>query len=487
MATEQVKIQVSAEDKASSILESITGSLGGFNTALLGITGAVAAVGLGLVKVSNDVAGFNKLIAKAGANVNASKDQLDQFRKVALDATRDTMFSAEQAAEALFQLAGGTISAQEAMNSLNEIITFATAAGFDSLKDATLAVSDMMVLFKLREDELARATDVMTRANQISFTTMEELISAMQQAGPAAAQAGIKFEEMIAILSALADTGFRGMEAGVGIKRALDQLAMTNVQEKLAEIGVSVLNAKGEFIGLIELLRQLEIHTQSMTGFEKQAFLADIFGLVAGPKMAALLNQGSEAVQKYANELNNAGGATQRTAAAVNEAINPVQQLSNRWFEFKTSIAPAVILVLESIIALIDNMGMVIDIWVTEFKRQFGEVKEFAEGLINTFSRIVQKASEVWSSVNNAFSGARSVLGFASGGIVPGPLGAPQLAVVHGGEQVIPASGLRSARGTNNIVVNISGNTISNDLDIRELADRVGNEIMRVLKSNIRI
>ena len=33
-----------------------------------------------------------------------------------------------------------------------------------------------------------------------------------------------------------------------------------------------------------------------------------------------------------------------------------------------------------------------------------------------------------------------NIPGFASGGIVPGPLGAPQLAIVHGGEQIIPAN-----------------------------------------------
>lgn len=38
------------------------------------------------------------------------------------------------------------------------------------------------------------------------------------------------------------------------------------------------------------------------------------------------------------------------------------------------------------------------------------------------------------------FGGAmRSILGFATGGVVPGPVGAPQLAVVHGGETVVPA------------------------------------------------
>jgi hypothetical protein len=37
--------------------------------------------------------------------------------------------------------------------------------------------------------------------------------------------------------------------------------------------------------------------------------------------------------------------------------------------------------------------------------------------------------------------GAAPVSGFAAGGVVPGPMGAPQLAVVHGGETITPAGG----------------------------------------------
>ena len=38
---------------------------------------------------------------------------------------------------------------------------------------------------------------------------------------------------------------------------------------------------------------------------------------------------------------------------------------------------------------------------------------------------------------------------YAKGGIVPGPVGRPQLAVVHGGEEVIPASRRGSGGGVN--------------------------------------
>lgn len=50
--------------------------------------------------------------------------------------------------------------------------------------------------------------------------------------------------------------------------------------------------------------------------------------------------------------------------------------------------------------------------------------------------------------------------GFATGGIVPGPVGAPMLAVVHGGEEV-RTPGQQRAGGGGNIVINVYGSVIS--------------------------
>lgn len=51
--------------------------------------------------------------------------------------------------------------------------------------------------------------------------------------------------------------------------------------------------------------------------------------------------------------------------------------------------------------------------------------------------------------IGGLFAGIGKLFGFAEGGIVPGPIGFPQLAVVHGGEQVIPANERGGGAATN--------------------------------------
>ena len=61
---------------------------------------------------------------------------------------------------------------------------------------------------------------------------------------------------------------------------------------------------------------------------------------------------------------------------------------------------------------------------------------------------------------------------FASGGIVPGPIGMPQLATVHGGETVIPVDG--SGGDTFNI-------SISSDMTAPDAAERLVRDLVPML------
>jgi hypothetical protein len=60
------------------------------------------------------------------------------------------------------------------------------------------------------------------------------------------------------------------------------------------------------------------------------------------------------------------------------------------------------------------------------------------------------------------------LLGFANGGVVPGPIGAPQLAVVHGGETVTPPGGMGGGGSTFNITINTTGGINPQEL-VREI------------------
>ena len=50
-------------------------------------------------------------------------------------------------------------------------------------------------------------------------------------------------------------------------------MADAGVQKKLQGLGINVKNSKGEFIGLVDFVRQLEKVTGKMSGIDKQAFL----------------------------------------------------------------------------------------------------------------------------------------------------------------------------------------------------------------------
>lgn len=92
--------------------------------------------------------------------------------------------------------------------------------------------------------------------------------------------------------------------------------------------------------------------------------------------------------------------------------------------------------------------------WVVE---QISEAIDVAKDLIDQLQTIASLGGS--GALLGAGIGAQSALlgaitGFQAGGIVPGPIGAPQLAVVHGGETITPAG-----RGAINFspTINVSG------------------------------
>jgi len=105
------------------------------------------------------------------------------------------------------------------------------------------------------------------------------------------------------------------------------------------------------------------------------------------------------------------------------------------------------------------------------------------------FSTVKEVASNIGNAISNTFN---SVVGwfssklpqFEEGGIVNAPVGQPVMAVVHGGEKVIPASQVNSPTNnvSNNINVNI-GIYAGSEVEKRNLAMKLWSEIGRLAKS----
>ena len=137
----------------------------------------------------------------------------------------------------------------------------------------------------------------------------------------------------------------------------------------------------------------------------------------------------------------------------------------------------------------------IFDAFVTWFKFLRTLPDKMAKNLLEKFEWFKDIGPKIWKILRSAFESARDFivngiksvfkpreggiiskakdfLGFAQGGIVPGPIGAPQLAVVHGGEEVL-TPGQRG--GT--MIFNINNPVVRTDRDLKRIAE----EVSRVL------
>lgn len=97
------------------------------------------------------------------------------------------------------------------------------------------------------------------------------------------------------------------------------------------------------------------------------------------------------------------------------------------------------------------------------------KVADAFKGMIPDWMMKIFKGGK--SFLGSTVSKAKSWLGFAEGGIVPGPKGAPVPAIVHGGERIIP-NGKDGFGGSISQNITINAN-VSNDYDVRKLADQL--------------
>lgn len=97
-------------------------------------------------------------------------------------------------------------------------------------------------------------------------------------------------------------------------------------------------------------------------------------------------------------------------------------------------------------------------------------------GPLGSVLDVLNKVGEKFRNIPgaNVLRSIGNLPGFAEGGVVPGPIGAPTLAVVHGGETVVPANGKAPAGvgGTVNLSVNV-GTFVGTEMEKRKLAEEL--------------
>lgn len=394
-------IVISSKDETAPGVASAEGNISRLGRGVLGATAAWSAFG----SATTTAVGFLSDAARAGADDEASTLRLQQ----ALENTGASWAAQQGAIEARIEAGQRLAFSDDQMRDSLSLLLAQTGSLDEALKRQKLAM------------DLARGAhiDVVTASKLLGKVT-DENVNVLGRYG-ISVQKGA--DETALFAAVQQKFGGQAETYGNSTQGAIQRV--TNATDDWKE---SVGQALGPFQGLIALL------PAASSGFT-------LTGAVLGPLISGVAALGETSL---------ATAAKTAIVRAATLAWTAVQWLLNVALTANPIgiVIVAIAALVAGVIWAYQNVGWFRDAvnaaWST-LQSWAGWIGSHLQPILNWLGDRLRDLAGFLNTVRGGLGALGSIAlpGFQAGGIVPGPIGAPMLAVVHGGEEVIEAGGRR--------------------------------------------
>jgi TP901 family phage tail tape measure protein len=283
----------------------ITGMEAGMNRFLVGMTGvAASAVGImGAFKLADAAGEFEQSVAAAGAVSKASAAEMDLMKKAALGMATDLGSTPVQAMNALQELAAAGYSAQESIDLLRPTLELAAGSlGKLSPEEAAGLASQALKAFGIDAKLAGVAVDQMLSAVNTFALSASDLPQALGIASRGAQAMNQSLTETVVAVG-LVKNVIPGIERGsTAVATSMEKMVSSKTQKALREIGVSAVDATGNFRPFLDVIGDMLPALDKMTIADRGAFLVDTFGAHALAGVTAIMTQLTTGVKTNTGE-----------------------------------------------------------------------------------------------------------------------------------------------------------------------------------------
>ncbi len=328
-----------AQKKLEAVASNFT-KLGSKLTA--SITLPIAALGSKVVSLSKD---FEQSMANAGSVSSATAEELERMKNIAREMGAKTIFSASDAADALYYMASAGYKVDQMGMAIESTLNLASATQND-LAFTTDTVVASLNQFGLEADSAERVANVYASAIGYSQATLEKLGNSMSYVGPVAHSLGYSIEETTGALSVLYNAGYDGSMAGTSLRQAFVALMnpTTKAQKIFSELGLDLAKldpTTNSFAGILDTLKESGIST---------AQAMEVFGARAGPGMLALLSVGGDAVREMTDAVTGTNSANEMAAMQLNTLQGEYAELESQVEEIALQFGDILIPIIRELI-----------------------------------------------------------------------------------------------------------------------------------------
>ena len=301
-------------------------------------TAALAALGVGTLGVGaafqaayRSVTTFDTAMSAMRSYLEPTTAEFNQLRDAALEMGKTSSFSASEAARSMTELGKAGVSTKDILSGGLVGALNLAAAGQMDVGEAAEAAAAAMAQFSLSGKDIPHIADLLAAGAGKAQGSVRDMTLAMKQVGSVAANAGLSIEETTAGLTAFANAGVVGSDAGTSFKSMLQRLTPQSkeAQKEMERLGISAYDANGNFIGLSKFAGVLQTALSGLTDEQRSASMGIIFGSDAVRAATVLYKEGAAGITHWTNEVTDAGYAARVAAELNNNLTGDLRKLGN--------------------------------------------------------------------------------------------------------------------------------------------------------------
>jgi TP901 family phage tail tape measure protein len=296
----------------------------GKDAAIMG--GAIlAGIGLAIHAYSE----FSSRMAQVQSLSHAGAGEMDVLTKSALSMGTAFGLSANDVADAEIELVKAGVSVKDMIGGALPGALALAAAGQIDVGKATEIATIALTQFNLKGKDVPHVADLLAAGADKALGGVQELGDGLKQGGLVASQFGLTIDDTVGTLSAFANAGLLGSDAGTSMKTMFLALASPSkqAQQALDQYNITAYDSQGKFRGITDLAGQLHEKLGGLSDAQRNAALSTIFGTDAMRSASVLMKEGSAGIQKWIKDVNDQGFASVQAAGKMDSLNGDFKKL----------------------------------------------------------------------------------------------------------------------------------------------------------------
>lgn len=320
-----------ASNTAMSAGEKIQSSLGSIGNAMTIAGGAATAMGVAGLKHFGE---FQQSLNTAAVVAGGTSKDIQGLSDVANKMGADLPISAQQAAEAMTEMARNGASVGQIKEQFPAIAQAATAAGADLTATAGV-VQQAMNIWGDSLKSPQQAAEVLVQTANMSNASIEDMQQAMATFSGTAKLANMSMQDSTEAIGLLTNKGFSAAQASQDLNHAVLQMLAPSKAAKgvMDDLGISFTDAQGKMKSFPQILQDLNKSMEGLTDDEKTKKLKAMFGTsgmaAIAPLMDAMANHTNNSTKSWdawSRAIDKAAGTGKASEKSLKDQANEMQK-----------------------------------------------------------------------------------------------------------------------------------------------------------------